>query len=68
MLYLRVNISYELIIRAARSYFMSIHVNYCKFRLTNDTKCQFLRCMWLIRVYFAIKKAFLSEKGFKEAR
>ena len=67
MLYLRVNLSYELIIRATRSYFMSIHVKYCKFRLTNDTKCQFLRCMWLIFVCFVIKKAFLSEKGFKEA-
>lgn len=67
MLYLRVNLSYGLIIRAVHSYFMSIHVNYCKFRLTNDTKCQFLRCMWLIRVYFAFKKAFLSEKGLKEA-
>lgn len=34
-----------------------------KFRLTNDTKCQFLRCMWLIFVCLVIKKAFLSEKG-----
>lgn len=67
MLYLRVNLSYGLIIRAVHSYFMSIHVNYCKFRLTNDTKCQFLRCMWLIFVCLVIKKAFLSEKGFKEA-